>query len=101
LEYLATTSQIGGLLSAQCNEVTLHAASALRNPESGLLINDAMRCLYRCASENEATPWEDLARWELDIPCGLRVEQGTIPRPKPRISSGSPRAPQQFSFPNL
>jgi hypothetical protein len=101
LEYLATTSQFGGVLSTQCNEVTLHAASALGNPESELLINDAMRCLYRCVSENEGTPWEDLARWELDIPCGLRVEQGTIPRPKPRISSGSPRAPQQFSFPNL
>jgi hypothetical protein len=73
----------------------------MRNPISPLLTKEATRVLDRCVKENAGTPWEDLARWELDKPFGLRIEQGQIPKPPPRIVSGSPRAPQQFSFPNL
>lgn len=101
LEYIAASYEIESQLAPDTNHITLQPSSVLRNSESELLINDAMRCLQRCMSEHKDTPWEDLARWEQQRPCGLTIVPGIIPRPAPRIVTGSPRAPQQFAFPNL
>ena len=102
LEYLATSREIARVLSPACNKVTLHPAAAFRDPTAQSLAEEATRVLDRCKQENAGTPWEDLASWELDKPIGLRIEQGQIPKPPPRIISGSSgAAPQQFSFPKL
>lgn len=101
LEYIAASHEIPAHLPPQSNQVALQPSGVIRNPESEWLIAEAYRCLNRCISANADTPWEDLARWERKTPCGPIIAPGTIPKPEPRIVTGSRRSPQNFSFPNL
>lgn len=101
MEYLTVSFEIEQVLSPSSNKLTLQPAPMLRNPTAQSLVDEATRVLNRCRQTNAGTPWEYLAWWELEKPFGLRLEQGQIPKPPPRIISGSPRSPQQFSFPKL
>lgn len=101
LEYLRTSQEVQNTISPLTNKVTLHPGSGLRDTNAQALAEEATKVLRRCQHQNAGTPWEDLAKWELDKPIGLRIEQGQIPKPPPRTVGGSTGSPQKFSFPKL
>jgi hypothetical protein len=102
VEYLAATDAIMSALRSDTNEVSLRPAESLRAPSSAALVEAAQRCLQRCINENPDTPWEDLARWELEHPCGLRIEQSTIrPQRSNSLIASPTQTPTEFTFPNL
>jgi len=96
LEYLLTLQQIktGGYLAPDTNRIELRPVAKYK---AGKMIEEraveASRLLQRCAKENADTPWNFLAKWELDHALGLEVKQIVIPMPKPSPSGGRPGPP--------
>jgi hypothetical protein len=97
-EYMLTCEAILKNLTSlkpDTNRLVFHPS---KNYRSGYEIEararEALRLLARCMSNNRDTPWEWLAKWELDHDLGLSVEEIAIPAPKPSPPSrGGPSRP--------
>lgn len=91
-------------LGRQTNALSLGpGAPALgENAELRDRATEAIRLLLRCRDRNQGTPWELLARWELDAPLGFSVDEHIVEPPPP--PPGPPPRPApwpKITFPKL
>jgi hypothetical protein len=104
-EYLLTCQAILENLRSlkpNTNRLVFHPST---NYRSGYEIEgrarEALRLLSRCMANNKDTPWEYLAKWELDHDLGLSVEEIAIPVPQPSRPGPTPPPAPTFTFPKL
>ncbi|NUQ66273.1 MAG: hypothetical protein HUU20_27750 [Pirellulales bacterium] len=91
-EYMTACGLLSKSLQSGTNRVTFRSSSQLRNPTTAQPSKEAFRLLQRCVDENAGTPWEYLARREMDHPLGIEIRQIAIPAPPPvRPSTAIPR----------
>ena len=102
-EYLATAKTAASSLDSSTNAVLFLPTETTRMASSGEMIEEARIYLKRCIDQNQSTPWESLARWELEQPWGIRIESEVVPPPTMQVLSQGIRgeAQQSFVFPKL
>ncbi len=101
LEYLAATDEAAAAIGPETNSVKLLPTQSTRVAASSTLIREATESLQRCIEMNPETPWEAMARWELEQPFGLRIEQSIVPKPGQDSIETQTTTPTEFVFPNL
>jgi len=100
VEYLTACQMLPKLLDSTTNWFMFESSAELRgNAATVADAEEAFRLLQRCVDANHGTPWEYLARRELDHPLGIALKQREIPAPPPyrpstRSGSGEPRPPE-------
>jgi hypothetical protein len=100
-EFLAVTAIAASEVSSESNMVKLVPCDELHVAQSENLIREACECLQNCITENPGTPWEDMARWELEHPFGLKITQSQVAKPTPSVIAGPTKTPTEFTFPSL
>lgn len=74
------------------NQLSIELVNDLRSESWGRdRASDSRRWLELCAKEHAKTPWGEIAKAELAVPLGLRLQQGQIPQP--RLIPGGPMRP--------
>lgn len=106
-EYLITIEPLhnpkaNGLHSAT-NSLRLQSSSIIRGGAvSEKRLQVAEKLLRRCIENNPNTPWEVMAKRELQYPVGLDVIQAAVPPPPPVTSTTpSPPPPKRPTLPSL
>lgn len=104
-EYLAASDRLleGDVLKPDTNLLYLQASSTLLTGNaSAAMASEAARCLDRCVRNHPGTPWELLAKWELDHGLGISWQEQVIPPPRPISGPIAPVAsPPTISLPRL
>jgi hypothetical protein len=101
-EYLAACQWFitPGNLKPTTNHITFQATEKLRTADKSLedRKTKALELLKRCQEANKGTPWELLAKWELEQGLGVEVVEHIVPVPGP---SGPSPPPPKVVLPNL
>lgn len=104
-EYLAASERLleGDVLKPETNLLYLQPSSSLLTGSAGAaMASESARYLERCVRNNPGTPWELLAKWELESGLGITWQEQVIPPPRPVAGPVAPvSSPPTISLPRL